>query len=102
MWDITPNTTLRLAFLRTLKRSLRTDQTIEPTQVAGFNQFFDDFNGTKTSRYGVGLDQKFSSHLYGGLEISRRELEVPIVGTETSFIDWYETLYRIYLNWTPY
>ena len=40
-WNPFTNTTLRAAAFRTLKRTLITDQTLEPTQVAGFNQFFD-------------------------------------------------------------
>ena len=40
IWRATNGTTLRAAVSRTLKRSLLTNQTIEPTQIAGFNQFF--------------------------------------------------------------
>ncbi|UCF95180.1 MAG: TonB-dependent receptor, partial [Desulfobacterales bacterium] len=39
-WTPLPGTTLRAAGFRTLKRSLISRQTIEPSQVAGFNQFF--------------------------------------------------------------
>ena len=47
-WDVRPGTTLRAAWFETLKRPLvgdyssRSGQTIEPTQIAGFNQFFND------------------------------------------------------------
>ncbi|MGH8564785.1 MAG: TonB-dependent receptor domain-containing protein [Gammaproteobacteria bacterium] len=100
MWDITPNTTLRLAALRELKRTILFDQTTEPTQVAGFNQFFDDPTGAESRRYGVGLDHKFFSVLYGGVEVSRRDLIVPRGISVTE--DWEEELYRGYLNWTPH
>ncbi len=39
IWRPWPNTTVRAAIFRTLKRTLITDQTLEPTPVAGFNQF---------------------------------------------------------------
>ncbi|MCP4373478.1 MAG: TonB-dependent receptor, partial [Deltaproteobacteria bacterium] len=104
-WDLFPGTTLRAAAFRTLKRQLLSDQTIEPTQVAGFNQFFDDTNGTETWRYGFAIDQKFSESVYGGAEYSRRDMEIPIVnpidktffrlGAEEDFI-------RTYLYWTPH
>ena len=42
IWNPFPGTTVRAAAFRVLKRTLITDQTLEPTQVAGFNQFFDD------------------------------------------------------------
>jgi tetratricopeptide (TPR) repeat protein len=99
-WDLTPNTTLRLATFKALKRSLVVDQTIEPTQVAGFNQFFDDPNGTVSRRYGVGLDHRFSSNVYGGIEVSRRDLEVPVGGQGIK--DRREDLLHSYLYWTPH
>ena len=69
-----PSTTLRAAAFRVLKRFFVTNQTLEPTQLAGFNQFFDDLDGTDSTRYGFGLDQRFSPDLYGGFELSWRDL----------------------------
>jgi hypothetical protein len=105
-WDLLPGTTLRAAVFKTLKRQLLSDQTIEPTQVAGFNQFFDDPNATETWHFGVAVDQKFSESVYGGAEFSRREKKVPsqrIVSGSTQFLrtDREEDLVRTYLYWTP-
>ena len=78
-WEPIPGTTLRAAVFRTLKRTLiTTDQTLEPTQVAGFTQFFDDTDATDAWRYGGGIDQKFTNDLFGGVEFSKRDLTVPI------------------------
>jgi hypothetical protein len=90
-----------------LKRTLITDQTLEPTQVAGFNQFFDDFNATRAWRYGGAVEQKFSRWLYGGIEYSLRDLEVPFVASILDGItqreaDWKEKLLRLYLFSTPH
>ena len=71
-WNPFPSTTLRAAAFRVFKRTLPTEQTIEPTQVAGFNQFFDDPIATKSWRYGGAVDQKFSQSVFGGVEFSRR------------------------------
>jgi hypothetical protein len=106
-WDPFPGTTLRGAVFRTLKRTLITNQTLEPTQVAGFNQFFDDWNGTKAWNYGGAIDQKFFKSLYGGGEFSYRDLKVPYVdysslGNPVREADWKEYLGRAYLYWTPY
>ena len=103
-WNPFPNTTLRAAGFRALKRTLITDQTLEPTQVAGFNQFYDDFNGTKAWRYGGGIDQKFTKEIFGGMEFSRRDLEVPAFDEFGAPIrvDWEENLARTYLFWTPH
>jgi len=107
-WNPISATTLRAAAFRVLKRSLLSNQTLEPTQVAGFNQFFDDANGTEAWRYGIALDQKFTRDLYAGLEISKRDLTVPFekyqvsdgtLSSETA--DWEEHMSRAYLYWTP-
>jgi len=107
MWNPWPDTTVRAAAFRVLKRTLITDQTLEPTQVAGFNQFFDDFNATEAWRYGVALDQKFSLNVYGGAEFSKRDLKVPfrdfrVTPPEVRRVGWDEYLGRAYLFWTPH
>ena len=107
-WSPFPATTVRGAVFRTLKRPLITDQTIEPTQVAGFNQFFDDVNATKSWRYGVAVDQKLSESIFGGIESSLRNMDVPFIATSASGgltqteVDWNEKLLRLYLFWTPH
>lgn len=106
-WNPFPVTTVRAAVFRVLKRTLITDQTLEPTQVAGFNQFFDDTESAESWRYGGAVDQKFSQTIYGGVEFSKRDLETPglVVTATTSEIrrvDEDEYLGRAYLFWTPY
>ena len=106
-WNPFQNTTLRAAAFRVFKRTLISNQTIEPTQVAGFNQFFDDTNETDSWRYGIAVDQKFTSSLYGGVEISQRDLEVPYLDqtgaiSETLETDWEQKLGRAYFYWTPH
>ncbi|MEE9423954.1 MAG: TonB-dependent receptor [Methylococcales bacterium] len=102
-WDITDWARFRLAYFRTIKRPIPVDQTIEPTQVSGFNQFFDDVNGTETERYGVGLDTQLTDQLSAGLEYSRRNLDVPSSGPEGLVVsDRQEELYATYFYWTPH
>jgi hypothetical protein len=66
-----------MAYFETLKRALVTDQTIEPTQLAGFTQFFDDLDGTKSRSYGIGLDTQWQERLYAGIEWQHRDLDRP-------------------------
>jgi len=104
IWNPLPNTTLRGAAFKVLKRTLLTDQTLEPTQVAGFNQFFDDANGTESWRYGGAIDQKFPKDVYGGAEFSKRDLKVPYLRPGTTpgrELDWEEKLFRAYFFWAP-
>lgn len=101
VWDMTDSTTVRMAAFRTLKRTLVADQTIEPTQVAGFNQFFDDQPGTSAVRTGAGIDHRFSRSYFAGIEVSKRKLEVPTLDFfgQATIEEWTERLYRAYANW---
>jgi tetratricopeptide (TPR) repeat protein len=81
-WSLKSGTTLRAAFFRTLTRTLVTDQTLEPTQVAGFNQFFDEPAATKAKVYGGAIDQKIGRRAFGGAEYTRRELTVPFTSIQ--------------------
>ena len=105
-WNVLPSTTLRGAVFRTLNRTLTASQTLEPTQVAGFNQFFDDGEGVQAWRYGVGADQKLSKELFAGVEQSWRDLKVPgqVLFPEPGVVvgDWKERLSRAYVYWTPH
>jgi tetratricopeptide (TPR) repeat protein len=108
-WTPLPSTTLRAAVFRVLKRTLITNQTLEPTQVAGFNQFFDDGNATSSWRYGGAVDQKLCDTLFSGLEYSHRKLQVPfqLVDPELGTVsvrdaDWTERFGRAYFLWAPH
>jgi tetratricopeptide (TPR) repeat protein len=105
-WEFIPDTTLRAAAFRSVKRSLISNQTVEPTQVAGFNQFYDDADGTVSRRYGVALDQVIGPDMAAGVEYSWRDLEVPRTITsgipEVIEADWEERFGRAYFLWTPH
>ncbi len=108
IWTPAPGTTIRAAAFRTLKRTLTTNQTVEPTQVAGFNQFFDDPNLSSAWRYGGAIDQKLTRDLFGGAEFSGRKVSIPTLDysvdpANPSRIDatWTEKVGRAYLFWTP-
>lgn len=97
-WTSPVGTTVRLAAFRALERPLIATPTIEPTSVAGFNQLFQNGEGTRSWRYGVGVDQKLMRALYIGAEGSRREMKIPVLGG-TPDTRWDETLVRAYVYW---
>jgi len=70
-------TTLRAAGYYRLSPNVGRLQTVEPTQVAGFNQFFDEPGGTRSLSYGFDVDQEFGALLFGGFSVLRRELKIP-------------------------
>jgi tetratricopeptide (TPR) repeat protein len=106
-WNPFPSTTLRAAGFRTIRRTLVSEQTLEPTQIAGFNQFFDEPEGTDAWRYGFGVDQKIGAQLYIGAEFTKGDLDVPQLlqtGTESRVRkeDRDEKQFRAYLYWAPH
>jgi tetratricopeptide (TPR) repeat protein len=76
-WSFPTGTTLRAAWFRTLKRTLVTDQTLEPTQVAGFNQFFDDASATKSDVWGAAINQKLGKRAFAGFDFMQRDMTIP-------------------------
>ena len=118
-WDILQNLRFRFAWFETVKSALVANQTLEPTQIAGFNQFFDDINGTRSHLIGAGIDYRLNSQIFTGVQISRRDLDVPdfgiipncepdIPGTCVPVNQTYrnkeqkENLYRSYIYWVPH
>jgi hypothetical protein len=103
-WDIQPGLQLRAAAFQVVKPGLVSNRSLEPTQIAGFNQLFDDLNGTKSQRYGVALDWRAHSTLKSGIEFTRRDMDVPwFDGGAGSWITEAreEQWHRLYLDWTP-
>ncbi len=113
VWRPADGTTVRLAAVETLQRRRFSRQDIqpslEPTPVAGFNQFFDGIEGEEGRRYGLGVDQVLARDLSVGAEVSRRELKIPFdvflpppdfgISREEADVD--EDAGRVYLYWTP-
>ena len=101
-WDISEQTSFRIASFRVLKRSGLAELTIEPTQVMGFNQFFDDFNGTDARRFAVAIDHKFSRKIFAGVELSKRDLKVAQGFSDPlAKFDWQERAHSAYLSILP-
>jgi tetratricopeptide (TPR) repeat protein len=93
--------TLRFSVTQQIKGFIGEEQTLEPTQFDGFNQLFDDFNGTRSTRKTIAYDHRFTNGVHGGAEFSLRKLAVPdLLGTGTAvFNDWHERLHDAYVTW---
>jgi hypothetical protein len=101
VWEPWPTTIVRAVYASVVKRAFVAGQTLEPTQLAGFQQFFDDPDGTTSELRGIGLDQRFRSRLFAGLQLVGRDLTLPpLVGEpDFPFRDWQERTGRAYLSW---
>jgi tetratricopeptide (TPR) repeat protein len=103
-WEAWENVVLRATYLENLARPSNMDRSIEPTQVAGFNQLYDEVQGSEIKHYGFGIDIKPSRSLSIGMEFNRRKLKVPffVVGVDSAALeDRDEKRYLAYLYWTP-
>jgi hypothetical protein len=95
IWQLNKSLSLRAALFKSVKSTIVDNQLLQPTQIAGFNQFFDEWNGTSAWLFGVGMDTQFNN-FSSGIEVYRRELNIPYYEKKSA-----EELYRFYLNWIP-
>ncbi|MBW1636495.1 MAG: TonB-dependent receptor [Deltaproteobacteria bacterium] len=107
-WSPLESTSLRFSWIQGMTRNMISEQTIEPTQVSGFNQFYDDVPGTETEILAVGLDHEVSPSLYGGISYTHRNLDVPYRDifamegiVEDSVAGWEEQVAKGYVYWLP-
>ncbi|SJM93441.1 TonB-dependent receptor (fragment) [Crenothrix polyspora] len=100
LWKATDSLTFRAAGFKSVKSAIIANNMLQPTQIAGFNQFFDDTNGTVAWQYGVGMDTHFYKNIYAGVEAYKRDLRMPNVDLPSQKPR--EELYRVYFNWTPF
>jgi hypothetical protein len=108
-WAVTDSLQLRAAWFKVVKPALASNRTLEPTQLAGFNQFFDDTNATRSERAAIAADWKVNQDVYLGTELSRRELKTPEFSIteqnardwDVSYMNWDEWTHRAYVYWTP-
>ena len=70
-------TTIRAGIYSRMAANLGRLQTLEPTQVSGFNQFYDDVPGTRSWNYGLGFDQQLAGMLFFGGSYLRRDSDIP-------------------------
>jgi Tfp pilus assembly protein PilF len=103
-WSPRENLAIRAAAFKSLKPPVVNNRTLEPTQVGGFNQFFDDINAAESTRYAVAFDWSPSRVVSVGATLSQRDLDEPVFleGEGWRFEDRTEQAHRAYLFWTPH
>jgi Tfp pilus assembly protein PilF/outer membrane receptor protein involved in Fe transport len=103
VWSPAAGTTLRAAAFSAVRRPFVRSQTIEPTQIVGFNQFFTGFesfygdvNGMVSDRVAAAVDRKFTATTFGGMEFTARKIAVPTFETGRD-ASWREKTAHAYL-----
>lgn len=90
---------LRFAAYKTVSAPLAISayHTLEPTQIAGFNQIFDESTQTEATNLAVGIDATLSPQFTFGLEMVSREVTSPTVihGTTEASLTYFSRHERI-------
>ncbi|MCB1906016.1 MAG: FecR domain-containing protein [Rhodocyclaceae bacterium] len=100
-YDLAAPTRLQLAIAQGIKGPKYYDQTILPTDFAGFNQTFDDFTGTRWRSQAISVDHRLGNGGRIGAGASHRLLDVPNAGCGFAVgcrTDWDEWLYEAYVE----
>jgi len=99
-WTVNTNTILNLAYFETVKRPLLIQQVIEPSQINGFTQFYDERNGSTANNLALSADVKNSKLSYGASAL-RRNVRIPQFESNafTNTQPRRETRFHAYINW---
>jgi hypothetical protein len=87
-WQPLTDITFRATYGERRTPRLIANQTLRPTNILGFNQFFDDPNDTLARDLSIGLDfilrdpMGTSQTVYSGIEMTKRDLEIPESSTD--------------------
>jgi tetratricopeptide (TPR) repeat protein len=102
-WFASGNLTIRAATYSNVRRPFIGSKTLEPTQVAGFNQFFSGFkelfgdqNGSVAHANSIAFDGRLTNRTFIGASATSRHLSVPSILLNEDF-DWKERSARLYL-----
>jgi tetratricopeptide (TPR) repeat protein len=77
VWDLSDSTTLRATVFRDVPKSAFS-ATLEPTQISGFNQAYNDFASLvvqDAKRSGIALDHKINTRMFTGFSYLYSDLE---------------------------
>lgn len=103
IWAPTPSTTLRLARTTSLRRQFMTDQSLEPTQVAGFAQYHDDREGAIARLTALSADHVANNRVFFGAALAKRDISSPLIidlaTNQRSYDPWKEREGTIYAAW---
>ncbi len=102
VWHPSTETTIRAAAFQVMKRRISSDAGLEPTHVAGLDQFFDDVNGTRSRGIALAADTRLFDDLQAGVALSGRSLREPLTNFDGSieFDPGQERLVQAYLHGT--
>ncbi len=108
VWNVDSATTIRAASFRSMQRPLVAGQTLEPVQVAGFGQFYDDIYGSISRRSAIAIDRRVGYDFFIGAGGGVRRIEATSRYFDSNgmpqftFAPWSEREGHVYAHWKPH
>lgn len=90
---------LRAGYFQSLKRPSALEQTLEPTQLGGFNQLNDETDGIESSQYSGGIDIYAGRGHQFGAEASLHKSKIPFAQQSIFSADADTTQAQVYWSW---
>ena len=100
VYRILPQLDLRAAYFQSLKRPSSIEQTLEPTQLGGFNQFADEASGIESNQYALGFDVDAGSGNWFGGEFAFQKSDIPFAAQNTVLQKAEQTRGQLFWNWS--
>ncbi|MCG7995171.1 MAG: FecR domain-containing protein [Candidatus Thiodiazotropha taylori] len=75
IFDVSETTNIRIAAFKVLSSEIINNQTLSPTTIIGFNQYYDDYLGAESTRYALALDHSITDDFHTGVELTSRKIE---------------------------
>jgi tetratricopeptide (TPR) repeat protein len=103
IWEPLGKLSFQMAYIESIIHPNVMDQSIEPTQVAGFNQHYHVGEGAELQQTGFGFDAKLNNKMSIGADYSFKDFKTPfhMVNESDTYISVEHKLSSIYLNWAP-
>ncbi len=100
LWRPVESITVRAAYFSMIQRPLPAGQTLEPVQVAGFSQMYDDPYGTVSDQVAGAVDIRLGQRLYLGASAVSRQMDIPYFPSNVT-VPWSEDQVAGYVRWLP-
>jgi tetratricopeptide (TPR) repeat protein len=104
IWRPDRATQVRAALGRTVSRPFVAEQTLHPTQLAGFNQQYDDLDGTRAEQLNLSLMREITGDITVGSRAMWRRFSRELVadtGETNNLNDQRQDRLGAFLYWTP-
>jgi len=100
-YQLNDSASFHVTYYESLKRPFSLDQTLEPTQVGGFNQFNDDIDGLESDNYAAGVNFDAGGGHHFGVDVLQRKADIPILSIfgQTTPAEAKDNNAHIFWNW---